>query len=443
MKFEFAHVPYRAGMWVLAPILAGSLLQAVALSGEEAAAGSGSSEGAVLTSDEADALLAEIGPKVEQLRALEFKSPVKVSVVDDDQAREFMIGRLQRFQPEEDLKLESRALALLGIIPEGLDVLEAYLSFLREQVGGFYDPATKQFFLLEDMPRVVAPVLVSHELTHALEDQHYDLDGRLEEALPDDDLVFAQGAVHEGSATLLMTLYLAMAMAEGRLTQADLAEIAGTEAARGELLQEFPAPLLRPLLGAYLLGVGFLVGGDMMGVMSQGFPASRVDRAYKDWPKSSEQIIHPEKYWEADSRDEPTAVSLGASGRLLGRRWKKRADGVLGELMIGSMVGAPTPRDASDLSAMNGQAWTNAAAAGWDGDRWELWTRGGSAVVLLGTVWDSPEDAAEFAEALEEHQALTWKRRDRRVVVIAGDAAREKREEVLSAMMSEVAVPAD
>jgi hypothetical protein len=95
---------------------------------------------------------------------------------------------------------------------------------------------------------------------------------------------------------------------------------------------------------------------------------------------------------------------------------------VLGELTIGLMVGAFTPANFQDLALYDGEKWTNDEAAGWDGDRWEMWVRGQSAVVLLSTVWDSPRDAEEFAAALQPDAGLVWKRAGERVAILAGDA---------------------
>jgi hypothetical protein len=99
-------------------------------------------------------------------------------------------------------------------------------------------------------------------------------------------------------------------------------------------------------------------------------------------------------------------------------------EGTLGELTLGILVGAPTPSlDSQELQ--QAASWTNEAASGWGGDLWELWTRGGRAVVLVGTVWDSPADAEEFARALEPDRGLVWKVEDVAVAIVAGDAGKK------------------
>src|SRR4029078_4783824 len=116
------------------------------------------------------------------------------------------------------------------------------------------DPGKKTFFLLDDMPSSMQPALIAHELTHALEDQYYDLDARLRASTKDEDLSFAVSGVHEGSATLVMTMYAAEALSSGKMKQEDFTTFAQTEAGRGDKLAALPPALSRPLTGTHRLG---------------------------------------------------------------------------------------------------------------------------------------------------------------------------------------------
>jgi hypothetical protein len=285
-------------------------------------------------------------------------------------------------------------------------------------------------------------VVTAHELTHALEDQHYDLDERLRGAIHDDDLLFALGSVHEGSASLLMTVYMTNQMMSGGLDPQAIQAVAESEAAKAEVLLSLPAVIQRQLIGPYVLGSSFYTDGNVFATMSEGYPAEKVNRSYDSGPRSSEQILHPAKYWDDATRDEPLPVELGSAGKALGRRWSRAAEGVLGEMVLGVMVGAPTPSNLQDVMGIyDGAAWTNDAAAGWGGDRWELWRRGERAVVLLSTAWDRPEDAAEFAAALEGAEGLRHRVEESRVAVVAGDAGK-KTGAVLERMLAAAGEPA-
>jgi hypothetical protein len=387
-----------------------------------------------LTAEEAAGFVEEIIPVVEELRGLKFKRPVPVKLTDDEGAREYMLRRIEAFQTREQIRDVARAYALLGLLPEGIDILELYLETMRDEAGGFYDPESGSYYLMKDVPLEMGPMIAAHELTHALEDQYFSLDDRLRAVIDDDDQLLARAAIHEGSATLLMFAYLARAALNEEVDPEALMAYADAETARTSALNDLPDLLKRQLIAPYLLGASFLARGNMLAAFAGGFPVDDVNLAYKDVPLSSEQILHPAKYWDEEKRDEPVGVSLGQAGEALGPRWKKRLDGVLGEMSLGVMVGAPTPGLLDGLTVHIGTKWTNDAATGWDGDRWELWMKGERAIVLLATVWDSEADAEEFVTAIGAQAGLDWALSGNRVAVVAGDAG-GKTEQLLTLIL--------
>lgn len=359
-----------------------------------------------LTQAEAEAAVNAVVPEIQSIRGLEFKTKVPVTVIDDRRAREYALARFRTMTPETKIRADQTAYRLLGLVPPDLDVVKTLLDVLEEQAGGFYDPGTKSFYLLDDMPKEATALLAAHEMTHALEDQRYDLDGRIAKVVDDDDASFALSALIEGSATAAAATYVANGIAAGTLSQDQLVAMGG--GVESERLDAMPAVMRRQLLGPYVLGLTFLAGRD-------------VDVAWAHPPQSSEQILHPDKYWNPRRRDEPKPVEIPNPSRPLGEGWTRAGSGVLGELTLGSLVGAATPA-VSDLAAGK-TAWTNAAASGWGGDRFELWTNGDAAVVLLATVWDTAKDASEFAAALPRDRAgFAFRRVGTKVGIVAGQA---------------------
>lgn len=401
------------------------ILAAAAQVGAAAAAPPASpSPTAPLTQAEAQAAVGEVLPKIEAIRGLTFKAPVPVRVIDDAQARAYARSRFERMTPPAKIRADESAYRLLGLVPPGTDVLKTLLDVLQEQAGGFYDPESKVFYLLDDQPHALTGILTAHEMTHALEDQYYDIDGRLEKVADDDDRTFALSALAEGSASLAMTDYLLEEIRSGRSTPAAIEAARETEAGRAERLDRMPGVLRKELLGPYILGALFLEKGDLARAAA-GYPKSLAQAAWKNPPRSSEQILHPEKYWDPDRRDEPKRVTLPDASTILRGSWRKVGEGVLGEIAIGGLVGAPAPGSQDAAAMTDASLWTNDAAAGWGGDRWELWTSGSSAVVLLKTVWDSSADAREFAEGLSRARvALASKREGDTVAVVAGAAGK-------------------
>jgi hypothetical protein len=391
------------------------------LAGAAVASGDGgpaSKSTAALTAQEAAAMAAEISKTVEELRGLKFKRPVPVKVVDDATARVHFKNRAAKYWPEARVRIEQKVYAQLGLLPPGTDILSTLLDMLEEQAGGYYDPETDTFYVLGDMPRTMAPLIMAHELTHALDDQHFDIDGLLSKVQTDDDRQTALGSVVEGSGTLVMSVYSLREIGSGRLTFAALQDFQQSEAGRAERLKKAPILLQRSLVAPYVLGQAFLLRGRLLGMMA-GVKAEDLDQAFREPPVSCEQILHPEKYWEASDRDAPKPVPLPDLSAVLGKGWTQAARGTLGELMLAILVGA----DQLNLQGMEmamAASWTNAAASGWGGDLYQHYVNGERGVTVLGTVWDSPKDAQEFEAALRPVDGRKAARRGAAVVLVAG-----------------------
>jgi len=383
-----------------------------------------------LTQAEANVAVAAVLPELQAIRGFSFKAKVPVSVIDDKQAREYALTRFKRMTPETKIRSDQTVFRLLGLVPDEVDMVKSLLDVLEEQAGGFYDPGTKSFYLLDDMPKDMTALLTAHEMTHALEDQRYDIDGRIAKVLDDDDASFALSAVVEGSATIAAAVYVTHQLAAGTLDQERISAM--NEAVQTERLNAMPDLLKRQLLGPYVLGMTFLARGDAAG-LSRGFPKSDVDAAWAHPPRSSEQILHPDKYWNPGRRDDPKRVTIANPRSRLGKDWMLAGSGVLGELTLGGLVGVAAP-DTATL-ATGGGTWTNAAASGWGGDRFELWSDGKDDVVLLLTQWDTVRDAVEFADALPQGRAgFAYRKQGAKVGIVAG-ATGERCDALLSLLV--------
>ncbi|MDQ3755458.1 MAG: hypothetical protein M3371_12110, partial [Acidobacteriota bacterium] len=120
--------------------------------------------------------------------------------------------------------------------------------------------------------------------------------------------------------------------------------------------------------------------------------------AYKDLPQSTEQILHPEKYF---AREAPLKVELPDIARALGNGWQRLDYDVNGEwsyyLLLDEFLKSP--------------AASREAAAGWGGDRYAVYenAKTGAVVVAQQSVWDTPDDAREFFDAYSRRTSLRYK----------------------------------
>jgi hypothetical protein len=273
-------------------------------------------------------------------------------------------------------------------------------------VAGYYDPATKQIYVVARNGTIgaVEKVTFAHEFTHALQDQNFGLKGIQADAIGQGDRSLAHLALIEGDASLLMTQWLS-----GHLDAAGIAEIlAGDPAAQAQL--DAAPPFIRDgLLYPYLQGVQFVTSIWSSG----GWQA--VDRVFGRPPDSTQQVLHADTY---AANKQPVTVPLDAAAiaRRLGVGWSATPADTLGEFQVGSWLRA------RGVTVAGGGVSGDVAAAGWRGDRYALidGPNGAYALVIL-TTWDTPADATEFSTAATA--AIRGVPGEARVVRIASGAA--------------------
>ncbi len=370
--------------------------------------------------ESARALVTSIAPAVEAIRGLRFKQPVAVEMADDD-ARGHFEARMRAEWPESRIAIEQEAYVDLGLLPARTGLKASVLDALEEQAGGYYDPGRDAFFVLTDIPGSIAPFIVAHELTHALDDQYFDIDGMLEKTGGDDGRAGGVAAVVEGSGTLVMTIYIAQEIGSGRLTPGAARDFQQSEVGQARRLKATPQVVQRLLAGPYVLGMNFLLKGNLAAMPREAAPKGDLERAFRDPPVSWEQVLHPEKYWKEETRDLPRPVAIPDLSPTLGDGWALKGEGGLGEMIL-AILTDPKAEALDPTSFQDPHRWTNAGATGWGGDRWQLYRRGDDTVTVLATLWDSERDAREFRAALPRSMRRTTLRQRDAVVVVAGEA---------------------
>jgi hypothetical protein len=322
-----------------------------------------------------------VSREVAGIRHLEWLRPVDFQVSDRATIRRFAQASLDREMSADQWAAYEALLEHCGLLPAGVDLRDLVVRLYAEQVAGYYEPARKTFYLADWLPRLIQRAVVAHEVTHALQDQHYDLVGWMAEVATTEDGALARAAVVEGDAMVAMLAYLLGPVGARPESLPDVGRLLAGQA--GQAGQGFPtfaaAPpaLQRLFLFPYVEGTIFVPAALPNG----GWAA--VDSLYADPPASTEQILHPERYW--DARDPPRAAGL--PGGLHDEPW---ISGSWGELGVQLVLAA----------ALADTAAARAAARGWDGDRYALYRRDGSPPAFAWTiVWDTPRDAERFARA--------------------------------------------
>jgi hypothetical protein len=337
-----------------------------------------------------------------KLRKIPFKHEVKRDVTKRENMKELILKEIDEDTTPQEFRANELALKAFGLLPADYNLREALAQVYAEEVAAFYDPKTKTMHLIEEPKKVVAKkpgllerlfgktndfdkdqnkTVIAHELTHALADQHYDLEALQKGVKKDDDRSLALSALIEGEATLAMfgagmddwdgeqIVHLPAENLEWtfNLLSPFMAFMGG-----GQSIRNAPAIISESMTFPYLRGMVFCAKLTNTG----GWAA--IDQVYRDPPLSTEQILHPEKYRERP--DYPMSIELGALAP--GEGWKEVGRNVLGELQLTIL-----------LKKHGGKR----AAAGWDGDRYAVFesSKGKLGLVWVST-WDSTDDAREF-----------------------------------------------
>ncbi len=316
----------------------------------------------------------EIERQVAAIRGLEFKTPVDYQVLNRKEIKQTMAGKLAEVFSEQEFKDMTEAMAAVGLLPSGYPLREKYIDLLGEQVAAFYDQHAHKLFMYEDasLDNAQNRVVLAHELTHALQDQHFGLKRLPLEIKNNDDRAAAASALVEGEATLVMSEFMLKNMSKQMLKDS----VVSSFTQNMKQLETAPRYLREMLVFPYLRGQEFCAmlfgAGDYEGV----------SKAYAQPPSSTAQILHPQKFL-ANPREEPIAISWPET-QVKGE--KPVADNCVGEMGIRILF-------TEWLDATTAER----AAAGWRGDRY-LYFPAGQAL-LWKTVWASAQEATEFFEA--------------------------------------------
>ncbi|MEK6335968.1 MAG: hypothetical protein AABM67_13640 [Acidobacteriota bacterium] len=398
------------------------------------------------------AATAEVLKETSEVRQLPVLRQVPSSTQSRAEIERMLIKNLDEETTPAQLHATEVTLKKLGLAPATFRYRELMLRLLTEQVAGYYDPKMREFHLADWIDLDGQKPVMAHELTHALQDQHFDLRRFSHWPRGDSDAELAAHALIEGDATLLMSFYVL----RDPLRALAFLRSMGSNGMSSDELDKAPRALRESLLFPYQQGLLWTrrVYGE------GGWP--RVSKAYTDLPQSSEQILHPEKYF---AKEAPVKLTLPDLTLLLNRRGRRaeiksqRSGGsgqwaqVSGQLAVGS--GQSPPASADGLSASRGElltahsslptptahrslpsvAWrridtdvngewslylvldqflkspteSRRAAAGWGGDRSAVYEgpKGEVLFVCLST-WDTENDAREFFDAYIKRTGLRY-----------------------------------
>jgi hypothetical protein len=333
------------------------------------------------------AATSEVLKETGEIRQLSVLSTVKSGAQSRAEIERMLVRNLDERTTPAELRASELALKKLGLVPADFAMRSFMIELLTEQVAGYYDPKTQEFYLADWIDLDGQQPVIAHELTHALQDQHFNLRRLSDWPKGDSDAELAAHALVEGDATLVMTFYV---MRDLKRVAAMMKSM-GTSGSASEKIERAPRVLRDSLLFPYKQGMEWASHVYRRG----GWQL--VSDAFKNLPQSTEQILHVEKYF---AREAPVKVDLPDIARLIGKGWTRLDYDVNGEWSYFQIID----------EFLRSEKESKQAVEGWGGDRFALYENRAKRAVLLAqlTTWDTEADAAEFFDAYVKRTGLRY-----------------------------------
>ena len=331
----------------------------------------------------------EVIKEMSQITGWRLKTPLKKSIRNREDIHAYILRQMDDEKDAKERYASARSAEAFGLIPKGFKLDNFLVDLLTEQIAGLYDPKAHEFYIADWIPADEQRMVMAHELTHALEDQHFDIEPWVHAARPNDDAEMARESVLEGSAMAAMLEY---ELKDRGLKLKDLPEFDPSvfvgDLAETPILKKAPPFIKDSLMFPYFSGLTF----SMNVLKSGGWPA--FSSVFARPPANTQQILHPDMYF-ANRAPAPLKVELPAAAP--GENWVRLEENSLGELGWKEV-----------LKQFLDEERAKETAAGWDGDEYASFEQKDSrrlmlfARIRLADIVAASRFFTDYADALEK-----------------------------------------
>lgn len=328
------------------------------------------------------------------------KTAVKRRLISQDEAEAWFRQRLANSDYTERLARAEVSMKKFGLLPRDFDLKNFVVKSERQGVAGFYDEESKMISLLSWVDADGQKPILAHELTHALQDQNYDLkiwqkagvkksDSKSGvEETEGEESVAARHAVVEGQA---MVVYMDYLLAPLHRTLKDtpgiiaaMEEPSVVAAIDTEVVHD--APIVFREAGAFPYRDGLLFEAALL---EKGGKKLAFGGVFAHPPKTTHEVLQPKTYLESEQLSPVTIPNMQP---LLGGKYEVYDTGSFGELDVRALV-----------KQLGEKRLANDIAAAWQGGSYVTFRRPSSAspaasdvALLYVSHWKSAQAAERF-----------------------------------------------
>ena len=313
----------RAFLWIVVGVLSLGLASSSPLFGQTGNAPATSESNSASNDPAFLAGVDEVLKDMSEITGWQLKGSLKKSIRSREQIRAYV---LQQMNDEKDAKeryASAQTAVAFGLIPKGFNVDSFLVDLLTEQIAGLYDPKAHEFYIADWIAPEEQRMVMSHELTHALQDQYFHIDDWEHAARPNDDAELARESVLEGSAMVGMLEY---ELRDKGLKLKDLPDFDPSifvgDLGDTPLLKKAPPFIKDSLLFPYFSGLNF----SLSVVRTEGWKG--FDGVFAKPPTGSQQIMHPSLYRSGRT---PAVLKLELPDGVPAAGWNKLEENTMGE----------------------------------------------------------------------------------------------------------------
>ncbi|MGA2834612.1 MAG: hypothetical protein ABSE55_16210 [Terracidiphilus sp.] len=274
---------------------------------------------------------------------LPIKSQVKRQIISRSSVESYLKEKFDEDESARRMQRDEIVLKKFGLLDRDFALKPFLLALLKEQIEAYYDSKTKTVYMLDWVDIEEQKPVLAHELTHALQDQHSDLE-KWTDQTPDDVSVNSAGdtdhlakdemdtarlAVVEGQATAVMMDYILKPMGKTLVKDPEVMDFVKQQMSASEdspVLARAPLLLSESLLFPYREGLSF----EQDVWMDQGQTAAFTGTLDHP-PTSSWEIINPREY---EKRHLPAIPLLPNIHPLADKLYKPYDIGQMGQLDV-------------------------------------------------------------------------------------------------------------
>jgi hypothetical protein len=327
------------------------------------------------------------------------KHEVKRQLVSRDQVEAYVTKHTGEDEDAKRLRRSELVLKKFGLLPRDFDLGKFLVVLLKEQVAGYYDPKTRTVNLLDWLVADQQKPVLAHELTHALQDQSFNLEKYMKPAdgdlakkkeitaqdIEDDEVSTTRQAVVEGQAMVVLVDYtlepMGLSLKDSPQVVQSLKDGMLVGTADAVQFRNAPIYMKEALTFPYRYGIDFIADLLIKGGKEKAFAD-----LFRNPPRTTRQIMEPQTYLSGEHLEPMNVPDF----RQIFKSYERFDVGAVGEFDVAVLI------DQYAGSQISNQLYPH-----WRGGYYYAVRPKGDPAAPLGLLyasrWSSPEKAANFA----------------------------------------------